>query len=107
MVTRQDTPEAVARPVATEQGAALSALPASTAPPAVAASPASPPSSAVREIRATVRELEAAYTVQPGDSLGAIAARFNTTVSRLQAINNLADPRILNVGQKLVVPPPL
>lgn len=61
---------------------------------------------APREVTASARALEASYTVQQGDTLGAIARRFNTTVERLQALNNLADPRLLSIGQKLVIPPP-
>ena len=34
------------------------------------------------------------YTVQPGDTLGAIAARYNTSVSRLMSLN----PRIKNAN---------
>ena len=45
--------------------------------------------------------------VAGGDTLGQIAVRFNTTVERIQALNNLADPRALRIGTKLVIPPPL
>ncbi len=45
-----------------------------------------------------------AYTVQPGDSLTAIANRFNTTVSALAAANNLTVTTRLLVGQRLVIP---
>ena len=31
------------------------------------------------------------YTVRPGDTLSEIAARFGTTVSRLAALNGIAD----------------
>jgi LysM repeat protein len=60
-----------------------------------------------REIRATTRVMEPTYTVEAGDTLGRIAVRFNTTVERIQALNNLADPRTLRIGTKLVIPPPL
>jgi len=60
-----------------------------------------------REIRATANVIEPNYTVIGGDTLNGIAARFNTTVERIQALNNLADPRTLRIGTKLVIPPPL
>jgi LysM domain len=65
------------------------------------------PAEARREIRATARVMEPNYTVEAGDTLGRIAVRFNTTVERIQALNNLADPRTLRIGAKLVIPPPL
>lgn len=43
------------------------------------------------------------YTVQSGDTLAKIAARFNTTVERLVELNNLSNPNSINVGQVLVV----
>jgi LysM repeat protein len=60
-----------------------------------------------REIQRTSRVLEPNYTVQAGDTLNRIAARFDTTVERIQAWNDLPDPRALRVGAKLVIPPPL
>jgi len=44
------------------------------------------------------------YTVEPGDSLGSIAEQFNTTVEALLEANNLDNPDLLVVGQRLVVP---
>ena len=44
------------------------------------------------------------YTVQDGDTLSAIAARFGTTVDIIIALNNVADPNALQVGQKLLLP---
>jgi len=60
-----------------------------------------------RPIRATAKVLEADYTIAAGDTLVKIAQRFNTSVERVQAFNNLADPRILRIGGKLVIPPAL
>jgi hypothetical protein len=42
--------------------------------------------------------------VQPGDTLFSIARRFGTTVEELVELNNLADPRVIRVGQQLLVP---
>jgi LysM repeat protein len=41
------------------------------------------------------------YKVRSGDSLSGIAARFGTTVSKLAALNKLADPDRIAVGQVL------
>jgi LysM domain len=61
-----------------------------------------------RAIQASARAIEANYTVEAGDTLARIAARYNTTVERIQAFNaNLTDPRTLRIGAKLVIPPPL
>jgi LysM repeat protein len=46
---------------------------------------------------------EVTYTVEPGDSLLAIAARFGSTVDAIQARNNLTGSDIY-VGQELVIP---
>src|SRR5882672_8718481 len=76
----------------------------------VGTSPSAPPSIAAdrpREITSSARTIESNYVVASGDTLGQIAARFNTTVERIQALNNLADPRALRIGTKLVIPPPL
>ena len=44
------------------------------------------------------------YTVQAGDSLGAIALRFNTTVATLISLNSIVNPDLVYVGQTLIVP---
>ncbi|NWG16332.1 MAG: LysM peptidoglycan-binding domain-containing protein [Chloroflexi bacterium] len=44
------------------------------------------------------------YTVQPGDTLFAIARRFNTTVQAIIEANNLTNPDRLSVGQQLIIP---
>lgn len=45
---------------------------------------------------------ELTYTIQPGDNLGAIAAEFNVSVSKLQAWNSLAGTMI-RAGEELKV----
>jgi LysM repeat protein len=42
--------------------------------------------------------------VRPGDTLIAIAARFGTTVKAIRVANNIDNPRLIRVGQVLVIP---
>jgi murein DD-endopeptidase MepM/ murein hydrolase activator NlpD len=44
------------------------------------------------------------YVVQPGDTLYSIAERFDTTVEAIVNANDIADPSLINVGQKLIIP---
>ncbi len=44
------------------------------------------------------------YTVQPGDTLSRIAARFGVTVQAIVAANNIANPNLIHVGQVLIIP---
>ncbi len=44
------------------------------------------------------------YVVQPGDTLWAIARRFNTTVQALVEANGIEDPDLIVVGQRLAIP---
>ena len=44
------------------------------------------------------------YIVQLGDTLSAIASRFNVTVNDLVAANPALDPNILSEGQQIVIP---
>lgn len=44
------------------------------------------------------------YIVQPGDSLSAIASRFNISMSDLMAANDITNPNQLAAGQQLIIP---
>ena len=44
------------------------------------------------------------YVVQAGDTLFTIAQRFETTVEAIVTANDIADPSLIRVGQKLVIP---
>lgn len=44
------------------------------------------------------------YQIQPGDALVNIAQRYGTTVELLAAINNIANPHQIDVGQILLIP---
>ena len=43
------------------------------------------------------------YVVQAGDTLSAIAKKYNVTLEQLMKWNNIKDPNILTVGQRLVI----
>lgn len=59
------------------------------APPAVAAPPT---------------QTSEVYVVQPGDTLSVIALRFGVTATGIAAANNLNNPNLIFVGQRLVIP---
>lgn len=44
------------------------------------------------------------YVVKLGDTLGKIAALHNTTVAALAQANNIANPNLILVGQRLRIP---
>ncbi|MCZ2128454.1 MAG: LysM peptidoglycan-binding domain-containing protein [Anaerolineales bacterium] len=44
------------------------------------------------------------YVVQAGDSLGAIADKFNSTIEEIMKENSITNPNALFVGQVLVIP---
>ncbi len=69
-------------------------IPVPTVPPAVAAVP--PTIAVPTGFRV--------YTVQPGDTLAEIAARFGTTVQALTTVNRIPDPDVIVAGQVLLVP---
>jgi LysM repeat protein len=66
----------------------------------------------VRPVTATLRptstpvpvQTPATYTVQSGDTLGAIAAVYGVSVEALAAANSIADPSRISIGQVLVIP---
>jgi len=46
------------------------------------------------------------YTVQPGDALSAIAARFGVSVQAIMEANGISDARLVRVGTRLIIPHP-
>ena len=46
----------------------------------------------------------ATYRVRPGDTLGGIASRFNTSVSALASLNGISNPNMIYAGQTLRLP---
>ena len=54
----------------------------------------------------TVRANTEWHLVQPGETLGAIAARYGVGSQQLIAANGILNPNVLSIGQVLEVPPP-
>jgi len=46
------------------------------------------------------------YVVQPGDTLGDLAVRFQTTVQAIQYLNQIPDSELIIPGQALLIPQP-
>lgn len=53
-----------------------------------------------------VRGSDQRYVVREGDSLSAIANRFDVTEAAIMRANNLTDPNRILAGQELIIPPP-
>ena len=43
--------------------------------------------------------------VQAGDTLTAIAQQYGVTVTALAEFNQITDPNVISVGQRLQIPP--
>jgi LysM repeat protein len=54
----------------------------------------------------TTTTLAQYYEVQPGDTLTAIAENFDVRIEDLIFVNQIADANKIQVGQKLLLPPP-
>ncbi|MBI4671870.1 MAG: LysM peptidoglycan-binding domain-containing protein [Chloroflexi bacterium] len=44
------------------------------------------------------------YIVKAGDTLAAIAAQFGVSLQELMRVNNITNPNVISVGQRLVIP---
>ncbi len=57
-------------------------------------------------VKPTERLTFRGYKVRPGDTLGAIAIAFDTTVENVMRTNGIKNPRALRIGQELIIPVP-
>lgn len=80
---------------------------ATPAPTARGPTPTAPPTSTAQgaptETAAQTDETET-YIVKSGDTLAAIAAQFGVPLAELQRVNDISNPNLLNVGQRLIIP---
>lgn len=76
-----------------EQPSGAASQAASAAPVAAASASAEPASAG-----------EKTYKVESGDTLSAIAKQFDTTVEAIVDANDISNPDVLDVGDKLVIP---
>ena len=90
------TPTPTPAPTATIEVAVLSSTAAPTATPA--------PYTPAPTHTPTVTPTPVFHTVQSGESLLAVATRYNVSVAALQDANGILDPRTLQIGQQLIIP---
>jgi LysM repeat protein len=88
--TPTSTPTSTATPTSTPTSAPTSTTPTATP----TATPVSTPAPGQTVI----------YVVCTGDTLYSIARRFGTTVTAIAQINNIANTRYIQVGQRLLIP---
>ncbi|HVC83277.1 MAG TPA: LysM peptidoglycan-binding domain-containing protein [Chloroflexota bacterium] len=62
------------------------------------------PGAAATSTTTSVSSSASAYTVQPGDTLSAIAAQVGVSLDALAAANSLAAPYLITAGESLTIP---
>lgn len=92
-------------PGAVAQNAATPAPTARGPTPTTPSTPTQPAPTQVAAQNGTGPNAETeTYIVKAGDTLAGIAAAFGVSLEELQRINNISNPNLLNVGQRLVIP---
>jgi LysM repeat protein len=97
-------------------GPGLGATPLPSGAPSEVASPTPAPSPAATPTAAptpsptpeppTPAPTQTVYVVKAGDQLTRIAATYGVTVAAIQEANNIKNPNLITVGQKLIIPLP-
>jgi LysM repeat protein len=78
--------------------------PGATPPPATPGStPTRAPGSTATPAPTAV-PTQTVHIVQPGETLGTIARRYGTTITAIARANNIVNPNIVFVGQRLTIP---
>jgi LysM repeat protein len=94
------TPPSTSAPATAAAATAAPTAPPTSAPASPTAGPTAAPTPAPTSAKPTFRT----YTVESGDTLSAIAARFDTTVAAIVNLNDLNNANNLRVGQELLIP---
>ena len=97
-VTARSTPQAPAVPSPTPL---ILAVPPTAVPTPIASNLPTPTPTPSLAPTPTIRE----YVVQAGDTLTAIAQQYSVTVTALAEFNQITDPNVISVGQRLQIPP--
>ncbi len=72
--------------------------------PTIQATPTMRLPTATPTIISTPKPMYLTYTIESGDLLGEIAARYKVEVADIMELNRLADPTLLQIGQVLQIP---
>ncbi len=102
LTENKDTPDAGPAP------APAGSAPAGSAPAAAgsaAAGSAAAGSAAAAPAAKVVSPAANTHIVVKGDSLDKIAKQNNTTIAELQKLNKITDPKKLQIGQQIILPP--
>ena len=83
---------------------ATTPAPVVTPSPAPSASPTPTPVTSPSPSPSATTSNPSTYKVVSGDTLNAIAGKFGVSVTSLQTLNNISDPRLLRIGQVLQIP---
>lgn len=93
----------------TEEFIAIEPTPSTkTATPTITPRPTSTPRPATPTAipTPTMTATPTIYTIQSGDTLLSIAIQFDRSTELIQEANGIVDPRFLQIGQELIIPPP-
>jgi LysM repeat protein len=94
----QPTPTSVSPPPTSAPPTPTSVSPPPTSAPPTPTSVSPPPTSAP--------PTPIVHIVQPGENLYRIALMYGTTIEAIAAANGIYNPRLIYVGQRLIIPPP-
>lgn len=87
--------------------AAATPQPATFLPPTRAPNePILTPTPDAMRLLPTARVQEDEYVLQPGDTLGKIANRFQVSLEQLIQANEIGNPDLVSVGQRIIIPVP-